>query len=63
MTSYYYVCDACGTIEHRKPIPEGATWTCDCGSERAWEFTNARAAYDHARHIQRLVSSGLIRRG
>jgi hypothetical protein len=61
---HYYVCDNCGCLVTVTdgPIPEGEQWNCDeCGSERAWEFTDKQAAYDHGAHIQRGTASGVFR--
>lgn len=62
-TSWYYICDACGSIVtiEAQPIPEGVDWECaDCGSNAMWEFTRQDAAMQHSRHIQALHRSGLI---
>lgn len=58
-----YVCDSCGALTTREPVPEDADWTCDeCGSHAAWEFMPGRRvdAEVHAQHIQRGVGKGAI---
>ncbi len=61
--SYYYICDACGSIVTitAEPIPENDEWACaDCGAHRMWEFTNKHSALAHAEHIRGVVKSGLF---
>lgn len=61
---WYYVCDRCGNLVtiRETPIPEGEDWACDkCGSSAMWEFTNQRAAVEHAHHVKRGYDSKLFR--
>ena len=55
MSTYYYICDNCGSIADiaTAPHPGDVTWACgDCGSEALWEFTDKDKALLHGRHIQ-----------
>jgi len=62
MTTYQYICDACGALVTitNTPIPEGEAWQCDCGCSALWEFTNADKALAHAAHIRLGLASGLF---
>lgn len=61
--SWYYVCDACGTLHVcEDQLDDDLGWSCDyCGSDRTWEFQRSDAAEHHSRHIKRGLGSGLFR--
>lgn len=68
MSTYYYVCDACGNIVTiaDQAIPEGESWECDeCGGTALWEFTGEAGkhhALNHSAHIRDALRTGLFRR-
>jgi DNA-directed RNA polymerase subunit RPC12/RpoP len=63
--TYYYICDACGSIVTitDEAIADDSGWECaDCGSSAMWEFTDEEKAMAHSRHIHDGLRSGLFRR-
>jgi len=60
---YYYVCDGCGHLETREPVPENGEWNCpECDGSAAWEFPPEKGAdaHIHAAHIERGAKSRLF---
>ena len=57
----HYVCDRCANQWSAYRLPNDGDGCPACGNAAIWEFTRARAAGEHAAHIQRGLSSGLFK--